>query len=56
MPRRRITLDDLEPAIAALRKGATFKLAAAAADVAQSTFYKYLAKGPRGREKRPQKT
>lgn len=51
MPRRRITLDDLEPAIAALRKGATFKLAAAAAGVAQSTFYKYLAKGRRGESK-----
>ena len=45
MPRRGITLKQLQPAIDALRLGATFKIAADAAGVAPSTFYKYLSKG-----------
>ena len=45
MPRKRITLKQLQPAIEALKLGATYKLAAEAAGVAPSTFYKYLRKG-----------
>ena len=45
MPRKRITLKQLQPAIDALRIGATYKLAAEAAGIAPSTFYKYLRKG-----------
>lgn len=51
MPRKKITLDQLAPAILALKKGATYKLAAAAAGVAPSTFYKYLRKGREGASK-----
>ena len=45
MPRKRVTLKQLQPAIEALKLGATYKLAAEAAGVAPSTFYKYLRKG-----------
>ena len=48
MPRKKITLEQLDPAIEALKRGATYKLAAEAAGVAQSTFYKYLRKGREG--------
>jgi hypothetical protein len=45
MPRHKVTLKQLQPAIDALKVGATYKLAAEAAGVAPSTFYKYLRKG-----------
>ena len=45
MPRKKVTLKQLQPAIEALKVGATYKLAAEAAGVAPSTFYKYLRKG-----------
>lgn len=45
MPRHKVTLKQLQPAIDALKVGATYKLAAEAAGIAPSTFYKYLRKG-----------
>jgi hypothetical protein len=45
MPRHKVTLKQLQPAIEALKVGATYKLAAEAAGIAPSTFYKYLRKG-----------
>ena len=45
MPRHKVTLKQLQPAIDALKVGATYKLAAEAAGVAPSTFYKYLRMG-----------
>ena len=45
MPRHKVTLKQLQPAIEALKIGATYKLAAEAAGIAPSTFYKYLRKG-----------
>jgi len=45
MPRHKVTLKQLQPAIDDLKVGATYKLAAEAAGVAPSTFYKYLRKG-----------
>jgi len=48
MGRKRMTVKQLEPAIEALKKGATYKLAAQAAGVSPTAFYKYLGKGRQG--------
>lgn len=48
MGRKRTTVKQLEPALEALRKGATYKLAAQAAGVGETTLFKYIRKGREG--------
>jgi hypothetical protein len=48
MGRKRVTVKQLQPALEALRKGATYKLAAKAAGVGESTLHRYIKKGREG--------
>ena len=48
MARKRVTVKQLQPALEALRRGATFKLAAQAAGVGESTLHRYIRKGREG--------